>query len=162
MNLREQIRRIIKEEINDFDWVKSQGLNHSKWEENAEKFGGADVLARDIYNNDPLEFLNMFNNLDIVQSEKNENLILYRFEKGNNMMIYDKKNEIGYINYYVIWLFLKEGFGLNHAEIQELTKRWMYETYNLRGNTAELLALRYLPLMYETYNLRGNTTQLRH
>ena len=50
-------------------------------------------------------------------------------------MVYDKKNEIVYLNYYVILSFLEDGFGLNYEEIQDIIKEWLGETYNLRGVT---------------------------
>jgi len=31
----------------------------------------------------------------------------------------------------VIWSFLREGFGLDYNEIQEVMKEWLSEVYNL-------------------------------
>jgi hypothetical protein len=50
-------------------------------------------------------------------------------------MVYNKKNEIVYINYDEIWSFLESNFGLYHKEIQGLTKKWLDEVYKLRGVT---------------------------
>ena len=86
---------------------------------------------------EPTDFLNLFNNLDVVQSEEEPNWVLYRYKKGHNFMIYDRKNEIVYINYYEIWSVLEDKFGLNYSETQELTKRWLDEVYNLRGVTPQ-------------------------
>ena len=133
------IKKILKEESlkqSLKDQVKEFG-----WKDAAELVNGPEQLAKLAFNNDPMEFLNMFNNLDVVQSEEKPDWTLYRFEKGNNMMIYDRKNEYVYISYNFIWSFLEEGFGLNYNEIQELTKDWLDETYNLRGITTELLPL---------------------
>ena len=40
-----------------------------------------------------------------------------------------------YIDYDDIWSVLEEHFGLKYSEIQELTKMWLGEVYNLRGIT---------------------------
>jgi hypothetical protein len=105
------------------------------WEKTSIVVNGPKNLAKLAFNNNPYEFLNMFNNLDVVQSEERPDWVLYRFEKGNNMMVYDPKYDEVYINYDIIWSFLRDGFNLNYTEIQKLTKRWLYETYNLRGIT---------------------------
>jgi hypothetical protein len=84
---------------------------------------------------EPMDFLNLFNDLESVQSEERENWTLYRYKKGHNFMIYDRKNEVVYINYYEIWSVLEDKIGLNYSETQELTARWLDEVYNLRGVT---------------------------
>ena len=94
---------------------------------------GFENLYKIGFNNDYNEFLNLFNNLNIVQSEENPDWTLYRFEKGNNMMIYNRKNEYVYINYDVIWSFFYKETGLNSSEIQEIMKKWLGKVYNLRG-----------------------------
>ena len=82
---------------------------------------------------EPMDFLNLFNDLESVQSEERENWILYRYKKGHNLMIYNRKNNYVYINYDDIWSVLESKFGLNYTEIQELTKVWLDGIYNLRG-----------------------------
>ena len=101
---------------------------------------GFENLYKIGFNNDPMEFLNLFNNLDIVQSEEDVYLTLYRFEKGNNMMIYDKKNDYVHIKLDVIWSFFFNGIGLKYSEIKEIMKKWLDEVYNLKGVTPQTLA----------------------
>ena len=154
MNLQKKIKKIIREEINDFDWIDSKELNHTKWRENAENFGGAENLAKDLYNNDPMNFLNMFNDLNAVESEEYPDWTLFRYEKRNNLMIYDRKNNYVYINYFVIWSFLEDGFGLNYSEKQKLTQKWLSEVYNLRGVTTGKPFQLGMGLVAEVYNLK--------
>ncbi len=84
---------------------------------------------------EPMDFLNLFNDLEPVQSEERQEWALYRYKKGHNFMIYDRKNNYVYINYDEIWSFLDDKFGLKYIEIQKLTRRWLDEVYNLRGVT---------------------------
>ena len=83
----------------------------------------------------PMDFLHLFDDLEQVQSEEYENYTLFRYKKGNNYMIYDRKNEVVLINYDEIWSFLNDKFGLNYTEIQSLTEEWLDEVYNLRKVT---------------------------
>ncbi len=125
------VKRVIKE--NDakdslIDIIKEDG-----WESAAELVGGIENLKKLAGIGTPMDFLNIFTDLDVVQSEKEPDWILYRYEKGNNMMIYNRKNKDVYINYHDIWVFLDIGFGLNNSEIKGVMKEWLSEVYNLRG-----------------------------
>ena len=108
---------------------------YENWESASHMVGGIENFKRLTGIETPLDFLNLFNDLNVVQSEENSDLILFRYEKKNNIMAYIKKYNDVYINYDVIWSFLKEGFDLNYSEIQQLIKEWLSEAYNLRGVT---------------------------
>ena len=126
--INENIKQTLKQEVKKFGW-----------EDTASLVGGPEELARLAFNNNPMEFLNIYNNLDVVQSEEKENWTLFRYTPKHNLMFYNSKNGNVYINYYEIWSFLEDGFGLNYTETQELTERWLDEVYNLRGVTPRYL-----------------------
>jgi hypothetical protein len=129
------VKRVIKENAAKdslIDMIKYDG-----WESAAELVGGVKNLKRLMGIETPMDFLNIFTDLDVVQSKENPNWILYRYEKRNNMMFYNKKNDEVYINYSKIWQFLEESFGLDFNEIQEVMKEWLFEVYNLRGVTTD-------------------------
>ncbi len=96
---------------------------------------GFDNFVKIMDVNSPRDFLDLFNELDVVQSVEDSKYILFRYKPKHNLMIYDEKNDNVYINYIDVWSVLKEQFGINHTEIQELTKEWLDEVYNLRGIT---------------------------
>jgi hypothetical protein len=134
--MKELIRKILKEESLKQENLKKllkQQVKEDGWEFAADLVNGPEDLAKLAFNNNPMEFLNMFNDLDVFQSEEGSNWTLFRYEKGNNVMVYNRINDNVYINYDVIWLFLQKGFDLNYIETQELTKIWLSEAYNLRG-----------------------------
>ena len=111
--------------------VKTEG-----WEDTCQTLGlSGEELAQMFFNNDPMEFLNQYNDLDVVQSELEPNWTLFRYKPKNNLIIYNRKGDVIYIGYRVIWSFLQQGFDLNYDEIQELTLRWLAETYNLNAAT---------------------------
>ena len=110
-------------------------IKYDGWEDAIRYVGNIDNLKKLINFETPLDFLNLFNDLEVVQSVDNLNYLLFRYEKGKNIIVYDQKNGTGYINYYIIWSFLDSYFGLNYTEIKGLTKEWLSETYNLRVTT---------------------------
>ena len=114
------------------DEIKEIGVTDT-----ANLVGGINDLFKILNINTPMDFLHLFDDLNQVQSEEWPELTLFRYQPKHNLMIYDRKNRCVYINYYEIWSVLKEPFGLNKTEIQELTKIWLGEVYNLRGITTQ-------------------------
>ena len=108
------------------------------------------------FNNDPMEFLNMYNNLDVVQSEEEPDWTLFRYKPKENLMIYDRKNDVVYINYHKIWSVLQNNFELNYNETQKLTERWLDEVYNLRGVTTTVFRVTNAGLVGRGLQFKGN------
>ena len=132
------VKRVIKENAVKNDLI--QMIKEEGWKSAAELVGGDKNLAKLAFNNDPMNFLHMFDNLDVVQSEKEPDWVLYRYDKGNNMMVHNKKNDEVYVNYYEIWQFLGGCFGLDYNEIQEVMKEWLFEVYNLSWVTPKRIS----------------------
>ena len=133
--MKQLIRKILKEETlkqSLIDEIKEYGFKDT-----AEMVGGMDNLLRILNIDTPMDYLHLFDDLDVILSEEWPELTLFRYQPKHNLMIYDRKNRYIYINYYEIWSVLKEHFGLNKTEIQELTKIWLDEVYNLRRITTE-------------------------
>ena len=98
-------------------------------------FGGWTNFCKVMNIEGPMDFLHLFDDLEQVQSEKQENWTLFCYKKGENLMIYDRKNKEVYINNVEIWSFLSNKFDLTYPVIQGVTKKWLGEVYNLRGIT---------------------------
>jgi hypothetical protein len=127
------VKRVIKENAAKdslIDMIKYDG-----WESAAELVGGIENLKRLVGIETPMELLNLFNDLDVDQSEENPNWILYRYKKGDNMMIHNRQNDDVYIRNNAIWGFLRKGFDLNYGETQQLIEEWLSEVYNLKDIT---------------------------
>jgi hypothetical protein len=122
----------LKEKLKDL--IKKVGF------ESVTKIVGSSDKTFEIFDiKEPIDFLNLYNDLESVQSEEFDSWTLYRYKKGHNFMIYNRENEVVRINYDEIWSVLEDKFGLNYSETQELTKRWLDEVYNLRGVTPHSL-----------------------
>jgi hypothetical protein len=127
------VKRVIKESNSKNSLINL--VREDGWQTASKFVGGIENLKRLLRIETPMDFLNIFTDLDVVQSEEEPDWTLFRYEKGNNMMVYDRKNDVVYINYYKIWTFLDKGFGLNNSEIKGVMKEWLSEVYNLRGVT---------------------------
>lgn len=97
--------------------------------------GGWDTFCKVMNIEGPMDFLHLFDDLDIVLSEEEKNWTLFCYEIRKNLMVYDRKRKEVYINYDEIWSFLESEFELNYDEIQELTEKWLNKVNNLRGIT---------------------------
>jgi hypothetical protein len=138
------VKRVIKEndiKMDLINTIKDEGFSSA-----SEMVGGDKNLIKVLGVKTPMDFLNLFNDLDVVQNEKKQDLTLFRYKPYHNLMIYDKKTGVVYVSYDDIWSFLGGNFGLNYSEIQELIKEWLDEVYNLRGVTP----------LYKMYRLRAS------
>jgi hypothetical protein len=101
----------------------------------SELVGGTKNLLKVLEIKGPMDFLNLYNDMDVVQSKERTEWSLYRYKPNYNLMIYDRKNDYVYVYYDDIWSVLRDDFGFNIGDIQDLTKIWLDEVYNLRGVT---------------------------
>jgi len=127
----ERQQRLIKENS-----MKDKLINQIKeegWESTSEMVGGDEVLMKLLKIDSPMDFLHLFDDLDIVQSEEESNWTLFRYEPQQNVMLYGRKEKQVYISYLKIWSFLEKIFGLNNDEIEELIQEWVSEVYDLTG-----------------------------
>ena len=146
------VKRVIKEnntKMELINTIKDEGFNST-----AEMVGGAEILMKLLNIKSPMDFLHLFDNLEVVQSEENKNWSLFRYTPKYNVMIYNKENSGLYVSYDDIWSFLGGNFGLKYSEIQELIKEWLGEVYNLRGVTPLLKDYGTSGVLGEVYNLR--------
>ena len=125
------IKKIIKEEIDNFDW------------------------AKDIQPMEPgMEFLK--DNFDNLKKVIKGDEIHYIDSERKPIFMYEQDSENGfvYINYALIWLVLERGFGLNNTQTRGLIKKWLEGSYNLKGFTPTTWKLDDSYIIEETYNLR--------
>ncbi len=79
-----------------------------------------------------------YGDLEPYETEEYSDHIFYRKNK-EIIFGYNKKNGYVYMNYDEIWSFLEGMFGMGYEQIQELTKVWVEERYNLRVTTTFLV-----------------------
>jgi hypothetical protein len=141
------VKRVINENSkrdNIIQMIKEQG-----WFDVSEYVGGDKNLAKLAFNNNPIDFLHMFDDLDVVESEENKwgNWMLYRYIPRRNIIAYDttRKNICFNLS---IWWALTHGFGIeSYDEILSLVGEWVYEVYGLRDFNSVNFGLEYVEEM---------------
>ena len=110
-------------------------LKQSGTKKTIELLGGWDNFCKVLNIEGPMDFLHLFDDLEQVQSEERESLILFRYKKGYNYMVYDKEDGEVYINHKEIWSYLEDKFDLIYPVAQKITKKWLGVVYNLKRIT---------------------------
>lgn len=106
-------------------------IKNDGWKTASKFVGGTDNLKKLAGIETPMDFLNLFNDLNVVQSKNNPNRVHYLDIKNNNVMVYNGGNVN--IDFDKIWSFLGEGFGLDFYQTKKLTELWLSDAYNLKG-----------------------------
>jgi hypothetical protein len=126
------VKRVIKENSVKDDLIQS--IKEEGWFNISDDLGGDEILAKLAFNNNPMDFLHMFDDLDVVESEENKwgNWMLYRYIPRRNIIAYDTTRKNICFNL-EIWWALTHGFGIeSYDEILSLVGEWSYEVYGLR------------------------------
>jgi hypothetical protein len=94
---------------------------------------GSKKLAKLAFNNNPMDFLNLFNDMNGVKSEENPNWVLFKDGPKKTMISYNRKKRRVYVNYRDIWTILFNDFEIiNESKVNKLITKWLDEVYNLR------------------------------
>ena len=82
-----------------------------------------------------IKYLNkLYGDLEEYRTDKYPNSIF--FFKGKKVyMGQELENGRLYVDYGTIWSDLRDTFSLEYNDIQSIIKKWVEETYNLRGVT---------------------------
>ena len=131
MNLQENIRRVLREETSKNDIFKQ--VLRMGFHDSYELFGSFENLFNTLGVKNEVDFMNLFKGLEKHETEgyyedKNTDLVLYRFENGNNVFIYHDsfitmKCEIIQI--------LSHFFNMSVSERYIFLKEWLKKNYNL-------------------------------
>jgi hypothetical protein len=117
------IRKILKEEFDDFGWAEELVGN-------TKQFSPAEEFLYEI-----------MSNLKAVPSKNYPGLMLYKDKSGLTLMAdsvdSDEKNPYLWVDYRQIWLKLRQEFGLNGQEISNLCVRMLEMTHKRKVLTAQ-------------------------
>ena len=113
----------IKSKIHEY--VKKYGF------EKCREIFGDKVLLTIGFNNDPMEFLNLFNDLEQVQSVQQEDWTLFRYEKGTTYMLKNNYQNTIYFDYETITKPMTNGFNLEPRTRDLTFRKWLKLNYNI-------------------------------
>lgn len=135
---------VTEDDLDDLDSVSLEELRNYMIEEHGlhlttqnKKFaeGGMIILTEKPIEDTCIDWLNVnYSKLEAVDSKNYKGNVLYRYKPKDNILFHDMTNEKVYINS-KIWSFFEDYFGIEDNEIQELTMKWLSETYNLNLTT---------------------------
>ena len=103
--------------------IKSQG-----WRVASNMVGGPDVLFK-LLDITPMKFLQSFNGMG--QSFPSGDVTTYGYYPSYDLFLHDKIDNLCFFNYEEIWSLFEYGFKLTYKETQDITKQWLYESYNI-------------------------------
>ena len=133
MNLQENIKRILKEEISNrgkdklIHMIKENGV-----EETAKWVGGIYNLIKVLEIKTATDYLHLFDDMDNVRSVETDDWVLLRYKPGENKVFHNNSFGGGtYINYEDIWSVLKEVFAKDKTQIRFLISRWLKSVYGI-------------------------------
>ena len=99
----------------------------------------SDKLKEIAFDNNPMNFLNLYDDLKSVQSKESSDWIFFSNKKDEKFIFYSVSENIAYIDYIKIWSILEEEFNLTYIETEDLTQKWLSTTYGLTGvKTAQI------------------------
>jgi hypothetical protein len=117
------------------------------------------IITENKLNNVVIKWLNKnYGDLKPYERDRDPEYIFF-MKNGRVMFDYNKENGFVYISYDDIWSFLERIFSMEYKQIQEVTKLWVEEHYNLRVTTTDFLRLMKFYAVEEHYNLRVTTTE---
>jgi hypothetical protein len=132
--MRNIIKQVLKEEIDSKSERIKSIVNKFGVKQASEMVVGGKDTIRNAYQDNPLEFLDQFNDLTTVEDRDK----IYYVDKDRlPLFMYYQDIENGYIytRYDRIWSFFSDVIGLNDKEIQNIIKNWLRKTYNIKGLT---------------------------
>lgn len=103
------------------------------WEQASDVVGGTNDLLKLVFDNNPRKFLNLFDDLNMVQSETHQDWTLFKNKKGNTIILYDRKENVVFISFSKIWSFLEKGLRLDRGDIKDIVNRWVRDVYDLKN-----------------------------
>ena len=120
---------------NKFKDILKLSLKKNGVRNTIDNVGGWENFCKVLNIQSPMDYLHLFDDLERVQSEEKKNWTLFRYKKGDNYIVYDRKNEEVYINNVEILMILLKTirqFDTTYTVTQEVLKKWLGEVYNLK------------------------------
>jgi hypothetical protein len=127
MNLQEHIRKVLMEETLKDTMMREMVISGVK--ETAKLIGDEDNLLDVLDVKTPEDFLNLFNNMEVVKDKNDPNIKLYK-KYGENVMVLNNISDILYVNL-VILNIPRLWPRLSYWESKRMVKDWVNEMYNI-------------------------------
>ncbi len=108
-------------------------------QESIKMLGGNTNIIKHAYENNPLEFMDNFKDLETIIKPSKPYIIYYK-KNGKTLMVQDDERKEFWFDYTEIWYFFKMIFHMEYKEIQRILNKWLGE--NLKGYTPYIYQFR--------------------
>jgi len=108
-------------------------------QESIKMLGGNTNIIKHAYENNPLEFMDNFEDLETIIKPSKPYIIYYK-KNGKTLMVQDDERKEFWFDYTEIWYFFKMIFHMEYKEIQRILNKWLEE--NLKGYTPYIYQFR--------------------
>ena len=109
-------------------------IKEESWDSAADLVGGIENLKKLTGINTATDFLNLFNDMNVVKSDENPQWTLFYYDPKRTMVSYNRKNKKVWVNYRDIWYILENDFELineSDSKIKKLITKWLVEVYKI-------------------------------
>ena len=96
--------------------------------ESIKMFGGNTNIIKHAYENNPLEFMDNFKDLE---REELSNTISYR-KNGKPIILHNTKYEEIWFNQYEVWSFFEDILNMEFDDVQNILSQWLEDNLNLK------------------------------
>lgn len=100
------------------------------WDPMAKAVGGTTNLIKLGFNNNPIEFLDLFNDLEMVTDSNIPGYAYFRDNDLKNLMLFETKRNFLYLDYSRIYEPLVE-FDWSIRDYKQIVGEWFKKNYNL-------------------------------
>lgn len=122
---------ITQEQQDDIRDFLIEMIKTDNWRSASKIVNGDANLVKILGFNTPIEFLNLYSDLEVVKSTTRPEILLFRYEPTKNLMewnTWSSDREI-YVEQYGIWNVLKDVWNLDFMDTRELISAWIEETF---------------------------------
>ena len=135
----ERQQKLIKE--NSVKDDLTQMIKDGGWRETAELVGGSKNLKKLLGFNDPMDFLNLFNDLNVDMGDNGRGIFT---NNDGDRIITISPNSMGKVfasvDSHVIWAPFRYLFPYTNAETANLIRKWLKEVYGIKVFIAKEVA----------------------
>ena len=95
------------------------------------KYNNPNLILSRGFDNNPFEFLNLYNDVEMVISQTSSNIMLFRKKPNDNLMVFNLLTKKMYINNTELWMILEDLFKLTPEQTESIIKVWLDKTFNI-------------------------------
>jgi len=133
------VKRVIKENSVKYELI--QMIKDGDWRSTAEMVGGAKNLKKLLDFNDPMDFLNLFNDLNVDMGDNGRGIFT---NNDGDRIITISTNSMGKVfasvDSHTIWAPFRYLFPYTNAETANLIRKWLKEVYGIKVFIAKEVA----------------------